>query len=489
MTGVESSGKYSIIVASSFVDGGNYSSGNIVIPVGKGLGEVSGSSIVTAANSTNITTISGGTVTLNGSGNVITTLSGGTLNVKAGTRVDTLTGGTLAVDSGVDAEVKSGTSTAKITGAGNLLKSGNGTLTLSGTSSDYTGATKVAAGELEVTSTAALGATSGVSLGTASNTTAATFNYSGSAGTISQNITALSTSQSGNTVQNSGSGLLTLGGNLTKDGTVLTLAGGSNGIKVTGNIIGTSSNSDLVISSGTVQVDSANSYNGPTFVNGGATLIANNAAATGSGTVDVANGARLQVGIATNVLALNTAALALHNGSIIRVYVDHVDISGLTEFNRDGYTHYDLSNTAGTAYSTITTGALDVSGVTAGGITIEVYGSTYNTPGMLTQPFYDFKFLEFTTANLTGLGGGLTLADLFTIDTTHIRYATGDSTVRPGYANHYLDDLLKTYTVQSGNKTVLMMSIPEPSTYGLGLGALALAAVAIRRRKQKKATV
>jgi hypothetical protein len=31
-----------------------------------------------------------------------------------------------------------------------------------------------------------------------------------------------------------------------------------------------------------------------------------------------------------------------------------------------------------------------------------------------------------------------------------------------------------------------MMSIPEPSTYGLALGALALAAVAIRRRKQKK---
>jgi hypothetical protein len=242
-----------------------------------------------------------------------------------------------------------------------------------------------------------------------------------------------------------------------------------------------------VVDTGTVKISSSNSYNGPTFIESPATLIADNASATGTGVVNIASGATLQVGTATNILALTTGGFALSNGSVIRVYVDHIDISGLTAFSRDGYTHYDLSNTAGTAYSTLSTsGTLDVSGVTAGGITIQVYGATYNTPGLLTQPFYDFKFLEFASANLSGLGSGLNLADLFTIDTTNLRYATGDSYVRAGYNYTYLDNLIKMYSVQNGNNTVLMMSIPEPSTYGLGLGALALAAVAIRRRKQKQ---
>jgi autotransporter-associated beta strand protein len=283
MTGSETSGKYTITVTSAFTPGGNYNSGNITIPSGQTLGNVSGNANVSASAATTITGISGGTVTLNasgntvgaisngtlnlksggntvdtisggtvtveGSGSTIAGLTGGSLNVKADTTLTSLTGGTLTVDSGVNAEVKAGTSTATITGAGNLLKSGNGKLTLSGTGSDYTGATKITGGELEVTNVAALGATSGVSLGTASSSTAATFNYSGGAATISQNITALSTSQSGNTVQNTGSGLLTLSGSLTKNGTVLTLSGGSNGINVTGNIVGANANSDLVVSS------------------------------------------------------------------------------------------------------------------------------------------------------------------------------------------------------------------------------------------------
>ena len=487
MTATTGAKKYTITVASSFTDGGNYSSGSIVIPEGKGLGEVSGTSVVTAANATTITTIAGGTVTLNGSGNSIGTLSAGTLNVKAASTITTLTAGTLSVDSGVDAEVKAGTSDAKITGAGNLLKSGNGKLTLSNATSDFTGATKVAAGELEVTSVAALGSTSGVTLGTASSSTAATFNYSGSADTITSNITALSTSTSGNVVQNSGTGLLTLGGTLTKDGTVLTLAGGNNGIKVTGNIAGTSANSDLVVSSGVVTVSSSNSYNGPTFVQAGATLVADNASATGTGIVNVANGATLQVGTATHMLTLTTGGFALTNGAHIKVYVDHVDITGVninSGANIDTrYAHYDLTDSAGTTYSSLfTSGALNLTGVTVGGITIDVYSTDSNSL-MQTNPFYDFKFLE--AATITGLGSGLNIADLFTINTSNLKYANGNTVTGVSGWGDY-SDLIKVYTVTNGSNTVLMMSIPEPSTYGLGLGALALAAVAIRRRKQKK---
>jgi hypothetical protein len=106
---------------------------------------------------------------------------------------------------------------------------------------------------------------------------------------------------------------------------------------------------------------------------------------------------------------------------------------------------------------------------------------------LLRKPFYDFKFLE--AGSITGLGSGLNIADLFAINTTNLKYADGSDSIHAQYAGQNLSYLVKMYTVQNGSNTVLMMSIPEPSTYGLGLGALALAAVAIRRRKQKKATV
>jgi autotransporter-associated beta strand protein len=69
-------------------------------------------------------------------------------------------------------------------------------------------------------------------------------------------------------------------------------------MNVTGNIVGAANGSDLVVSSGVVTVSSNNSYNGPTFIQNGATLIANNASATGDGVVNIANGGKLQVGTA-----------------------------------------------------------------------------------------------------------------------------------------------------------------------------------------------
>ncbi|NBP89626.1 MAG: PEP-CTERM sorting domain-containing protein [Opitutae bacterium] len=127
---------------------------------------------------------------------------------------------------------------------------------------------------------------------------------------------------------------------------------------------------------------------------------------------------------------------------------------------------------------------MDLTGVTAGGITIDVYSTASNSQ-MDTRPFYDFKFLE--AANVTGLGSGLNVADLFTINTSNLKYANGNTVTGVSGWGDY-SHLIKVYTLNNGGNTVLMMSIPEPSTYGLGLGALALAAVAIRRRKQKKVT-
>jgi hypothetical protein len=304
--------------------------------------------------------------------------------------------------------------------------------------------------------------------------------------TVNTNITATNTSAT-NVVQNTGSGLLNLSGTLTKNGTTLTLAGGTNGINVSGSIQGADANSDISIE-GTVTISNSNNYNGDTLITNGATLIANAPNATGTlGAIDIASGGTLQVGTASNyALTLTTGGFALTNGSIIRVYVGSVDTSLVTPTSRDGYTHYDLSNNAGVTYSTLTTtGTLDVSGFVAGGtkITIEVVSANENgTTGLLTNPFYDFKFLQATTVTL---GSNLQIADLFTIDTTGLKYANGNTVTGVSGWGDY-SDLIKVYAVQNGNNTVLMMSIPEPSTYGLGLGALALAAVAIRRRKQKQ---
>ena len=502
MSGVETSGKYTINVVSAFISGSSFSgSGTVTVPSGATVGDISGSVTVSAAATTTVGAISGGTVNLSGTNNTVGAISGGTvnlnasgstvaelatggaLNVKANSTITTLTGGTLSVDSGTDAAVASGTSTATITGAGNLVKTGNGKLVLSGTSSDYTGATKVAGGELEVTNVAALGATSGISLGTASNGTAATLNYSGGDVTLNKDITALSTSQAGNTLQNSGSGLLTLTGNLTKNGTVLTLKGD---MKVDGHIVGENAGSDLVISSGTTTITSSNSYNGPTFIESGAKLIANNASATGDGVVNVANGATLQVGDASHMLTLTTGGFALTNGAHIKIYIDQLSTANIstTHIDPTGATVYDQSSFAGTNYSSLATaGLLDLSALTAGqGVTIDLYstaGDNSAVAGLVKTALYDLKFLSFGS-----LSSGVTeenISSFFTINYNHLRDANGDALYADTRIKVYLDKHL------DGSGTI-MMTIPEPSTYGLGLGALALAVAAIRRRKQKKAT-
>ncbi|PHX68851.1 MAG: hypothetical protein CK519_02735 [Opitutia bacterium] len=466
VTGNTTATKYTITV-SSFTEGGNYSSGNISVPNGGSIGA----------------------------------FSGGTANISAdNTVINTFSGGNLALTSNAKVKVKEGSSSGVISGTGALVKEGTGILELTAANT-YTAKTEITEGTLKVSSKDAngkidgLGTHTDLALGSGSNESKLSIAATGAA-TLDKNIIASSTDRTGtgNILENSGTGLLTVTGSLTKDGTVLTLAGGANGMKVTGNIIGASSGSDLVVSSGVVTVSSSNSYNGPTFVQNTGTLIADNASATGAGIVNVASGATLQVGTAANyALTLSTGGYALTNGAIIRVYVGSVDVTGLTAnagaagFDTN-YTHFDLSNNAGVTYSTLTTsGTLDLTGVTAGGITIQVYSTdaVNGTTGLEKAPFYDFKFLQ--AASVThSLGGAGNIASLFSIDTSNLKYSDGTTVDGAKYAGNTIAGLIKMYTVTSGGNTVLMMSIPEPSTYGLGLGALALAVVAIRRRKQKK---
>jgi hypothetical protein len=131
-----------------------------------------------------------------------------------------------------------------------------------------------------------------------------------------------------------------------------------------------------------VTVSSANNYNGPTFIQNGATLIANNATATGLGIVNVANGGTLQAGTADNILTLTTGGFALSNGAHIKVYVDHIDITGLTSFVTWTESPIMISVTPQVLLTARSSHLvlLMYRGVTAGGITIDVYSIQMRTP-------------------------------------------------------------------------------------------------------------
>ncbi len=149
-----------------------------------------------------------------------------------------------------------------------LTKIGTGTLALTNASNSYTGSTTINAGTISISAVGALGSTSGVNLGNATE-----LRYTGSAGNLTR---AISVTSGTATVANTGSGLLTLSGGLSKNGTTLVLAGGAQGIHVTGAITGSAANSDLVVN-GNVTLSTANTYNGPTSINGNLIAAATNA--------------------------------------------------------------------------------------------------------------------------------------------------------------------------------------------------------------------
>ncbi|MBX7209039.1 MAG: autotransporter-associated beta strand repeat-containing protein [Verrucomicrobiaceae bacterium] len=215
----------------------------------------------------------GGNVTTNATGSPATTaLITGNLNLGAADRTFSVADSTGSL---VDLDVQS-----VIAGSVGLTKTGAGALQLSGTNT-FSGKVTIADGPLTVsvvdataTANQPLGTHTELDLGVA-GTSSGSLVYSGAAGTLAKNINVLGNGS--DTIQNLGSGALTLTGTITKSGTTLTLAGGSAGITVSGlgTITGTLTSSDLIINGGTTTLASANSYNGPTYIRNGATLNAN----------------------------------------------------------------------------------------------------------------------------------------------------------------------------------------------------------------------
>ena len=298
-------------------------------------GAVSGNGGVTvnsgAVNLAGNNSFTGGTVlksgtleaTYNGSSSITATNSGVTFIANMGANTPAWAAGALSsiaaqmtnATLGVDA---SGTSVAltdaiaNTNGGVTVAAYGNGTTTLvDGT--DYSGVSKWAAngGTLSVTNSTVLGSKSLTLTGNG------VLSLDGSSAvTVASDVTVTSGGFTGSIVNNTGF-TANLTGTLTKNNAILKLLKGS--FNVSGNIVGSSANSDLYVSGANATLSGSNSFNGPTHVDSGATVTLGSATAlpsstsvvlgAASDTADQVNGLNLS-GYSATVAALNSTGLS-----------------------------------------------------------------------------------------------------------------------------------------------------------------------------------
>ena len=344
------------------------------------------------------TTVANGTLTLSGSGTLGTStisITGGTLDLGGSSITNTfssITAGTLVngtiTNNNANYAFQGGNVNANLAGTNtSLTKTGSDTLTLNGTNS-YTGATTISAGNISISSASALGSTSGVNL--ANNTTL--IYTGGSASTLDR---AISVTSGTGTIRNNG-GELTLTGGLTKNGTTLTLDSGTFHVNTVG-ISGSAANSDLVIDGATVNLNVANTYNGPTRIIDGGTLNANIADAlptangrtaisidaTGTGSSTLALGASQSIaslaGNTTSTVALGSSTLTIGTTSGSTTYAG--SITGTGNLVKDGASTQVLTgnNTGFAGNTTISGGTLQAAAAGAMGnsTVINVNGGSF----------------------------------------------------------------------------------------------------------------
>jgi fibronectin-binding autotransporter adhesin len=220
-----------------------------------------------------------------------TTINSGTLEIGSGGTTGTLGSGNVTNNAALAFNRSDSITVANtISGSGTVAQNGSGTTILTSSSNSYSGATTVSAGTLQVNVNDALGTNAagttvsaggslklnGVNYSTAE---ALTINGTGAGGSGALTNSGTSTyagaiTAATNARISAGGGTLTLTGGLVKDGTTLTLTGGGS-ININGTgISGASANSDLVVDGTSVTLNATSTYNGPTFIRNGGTLIA-----------------------------------------------------------------------------------------------------------------------------------------------------------------------------------------------------------------------
>ncbi|MFM8885666.1 MAG: beta strand repeat-containing protein [Chthoniobacterales bacterium] len=276
-------------------------------PLGTGTVDLAGAQIRagTAGSRTigNAVTISADTTFATTAGEKSLTFTGPVTLSNATRTLNVLVGSTVATEkltySGAIGDGGNGYGITK-TGAGNMVLSGNNT---------YSGATTIAGGTLRISGNSRLGNT---------NTTLTISNAGVLDVTAAGTLTNAITIGAGNGVlSNSSGGALVIAGAVSKNGTVLTSRSGSGTNVFTGVISGASANSDFIVDGGTTVFSNAMTYNGPTIITHGGTLVLgmNNAVPTSSGLV--LGGGTFIVGNSSTHYSQTLGTLTLTENSVI----------------------------------------------------------------------------------------------------------------------------------------------------------------------------
>ncbi|HZB90496.1 MAG TPA: autotransporter domain-containing protein, partial [Stellaceae bacterium] len=335
---------------------------------GFGAFQKTGSSTWTLTNSTSAVTpwtISAGTLNVSadaalGASSGSITFNGGTLQLGASFNLSSSRAITLAAGGGtIDTNGFSTTMAQAITGSGGLTKAGPGTLTLAAANS-YTGGTVIDAGTLQLSGAGTLG--SGALL------------LNG--GTLALNGTSQSVgSLSGGGAMSLGSGTLTV--NQTTNATYTGAISGSGSVFKTG--------------SGTLILDSVNTYTGGTTVSAGTLEIGdiNNPNASVAGDVTVASGGTLAGHGTVEGDLSNTAGGTVSPGGTIGT----LTIGGNYTQGSSSTLHIEVSPTAASK--------LDVSGAASlAGTLALVYD-----PGVYSKATYDILHAASVSGSFSTVSG------------------------------------------------------------------------------------
>jgi autotransporter-associated beta strand protein len=280
-----------------------------------------------------------------------------------------------------------------------IIKNGSQQLTLNGANT-YSGGTLVNAGTLNYSTNTALGSGS-VSLGNGTY-----LSYTGArSATVSNSISV--TSGTG-TIGNTGGATLTLSGGLSHSGAILQFLGGS--YNVTGQISGSSANSDLLINGASVTLAGSNTYNGPTYLTNGATLNANVTGALPStirSALHLSSNSTFYLGASQAIASLSGAAgsavtlgsstLTLGSSGGLAAYAG--TITGTGGVTKDGTLAQLLSGVSSFSGMTV---------INAGSLSLGTTGSLNATAGVLVNTGSTF-LLGRGTANQVSPNASLTL--------------------------------------------------------------------------------
>lgn len=374
--------------------------------------------------------------------------------------------------------------------------SGTGSLTLTGAST-FDGPVLISSGTVKVNAINGAGvaqplgrATTAITLGAAA--TNGTLEYTGTAPATLTRPISIGNAGPGGTIRNSGGALLTLSGGVAKSGGKLTLTGGS--FDVTGVISGaTAANAEMIVDNATVLLSIANTYSGPTRVQGdgllrngiaaalpvgtsltlgeatgntGGTYDLNGISATiaglasaGTGTKIIINGAASGTSILT-VTAGGTYAGSIQDGAtaatgLLKKTADTLVLSGSNNY---------------TGPTTVEGGTLNVSGSLSGTVNVTLTGGTLilgasnvlndDAPIALGGGTLAANGFSEGTATTAGLGN-LSLSATSTLD---FGGTTGSTLFFAGLGTHTGGSLLQITNWNSTNDRLLFAGLSSSFT-------------------------